>query len=773
MHGNQLFSDLVTISSWSAEHKCAATLIETIRTWTGLFAVACVVALISFSQANASRASAEEMELVCQNWLTYYVSSHGDWAGSTTPEIVSTREVTKEGKLLAMCFDIAPDGFVVVPVLKELPPVKACSETGYLDLDEVQGCGGYLKDIISHRVGLFEEAYGSIDAAQPASGDVLLDQRHSTQWSNYAVSQRTFRDRLPHLVAVSPNETLGPLLTTSWSQTDPFWNLCPMCCDNNRCVVGCVATSWAQIMAYWQWPLEGDGESSYHWNGDYDTDCNGYMPGRDLSAQFSDPYDWDNMPERCDFGCTSEQIAAVAELNYEVGVAVEMGYGAFGSGSYSEIGMTVLPQFFAYKNFMSRWKRSDFGSSPSGWFSILKAELNELRPIHYTIPAHAIVCDGWRDEGGLEQYHMNYGWGGPRNLWYTVDDLHWPEGQNAYNEHAITGIQPNRDVVIWTDDKIGFVPFEVDFIGDSDLDALTWRWKFGDGDSALVQSPTHVYNEPGLYDINLKITASVQVPERTKEDYVLVLADTLIGGVVQGAAGGTVEYFVHACNTVALQSLKIPIELDGNLAGLAPTGFSTAGCRTSNFDNVKWSHCDPAYDRYTFTVSCGTAAKLLPGSGPVLKVTFSIPGGAEEGQWMRVSHAGYLSWLPTFRGDDVAYDACTIDGMISVGEPNDVNDDESIKPDAYRLEQNYPNPFNPSTVIDFSLKSRQQVELTIHNMLGQKVVTLLDDVFPMGEHSVQWDGRDKTGETVTSGIYFYRLQAGSEYTESKKMLMLK
>ena len=90
----------------------------------------------------------------------------------------------------------------------------------------------------------------------------------------------------------------------------------------------------------------------------------------------------------------------------------------------------------------------------------------------------------------------------------------------------------------------------------------------------------------------------------------------------------------------------------------------------------------------------------------------------------------------------------------------------------YRLYQNYPNPFNPSTSIRYILPERGKVRLKVYNTLGQEIRTLISSVQGAGEHSVQWDGKDNQGVTVSSGIYIYRLQAGS-FVKSHKMMFLK
>jgi hypothetical protein len=87
-------------------------------------------------------------------------------------------------------------------------------------------------------------------------------------------------------------------------------------------------------------------------------------------------------------------------------------------------------------------------------------------------------------------------------------------------------------------------------------------------------------------------------------------------------------------------------------------------------------------------------------------------------------------------------------------------------PRDFALNQNYPNPFNPSTTISYSLPKAAIVSLRIFNALGQEVATLVNEQKEAGYYQVQWNAN------VSSGIYFYRLQAG-EYVETKKMILLK
>jgi hypothetical protein len=92
--------------------------------------------------------------------------------------------------------------------------------------------------------------------------------------------------------------------------------------------------------------------------------------------------------------------------------------------------------------------------------------------------------------------------------------------------------------------------------------------------------------------------------------------------------------------------------------------------------------------------------------------------------------------------------------------------------ETFSLYQNYPNPFNPSTVINFSIGNKGNVRLEVFDVLGRLVTTLVNQEMQAGSYRVVWEGNDRDGAKVSSGIYFYRIRAGS-FTASKKMLMLK
>jgi len=106
--------------------------------------------------------------------------------------------------------------------------------------------------------------------------------------------------------------------------------------------------------------------------------------------------------------------------------------------------------------------------------------------------------------------------------------------------------------------------------------------------------------------------------------------------------------------------------------------------------------------------------------------------------------------------------------------PTDVEDPDEAADIAgvVHLFQNYPNPFNPETRIRFELSSRGRVKLSVYSVKGELIRTLVEKEMPTGPHSVRWNGRDDSGRSVASGVYFYSLST-PQVKESRKMILLR
>lgn len=102
---------------------------------------------------------------------------------------------------------------------------------------------------------------------------------------------------------------------------------------------------------------------------------------------------------------------------------------------------------------------------------------------------------------------------------------------------------------------------------------------------------------------------------------------------------------------------------------------------------------------------------------------------------------------------------------------NSVEEDNFLTPSQFKLNQNYPNPFNAQTVILYNIEKTNNATLNIYDLKGKEVITLLNEKICSGSHQVAWNGKDKYGNEVSSGIYFYVLQTGLN-SQVRKMILL-
>ncbi len=145
------------------------------------------------------------------------------------------------------------------------------------------------------------------------------------------------------------------------------------------------------------------------------------------------------------------------------------------------------------------------------------------------------------------------------------------------------------------------------------------------------------------------------------------------------------------------------------------------------------------------------------------------------------SSGNFDFYLPYAAATPIILTAIAVDGernssafAINGYSPDAANSagDTRMVPYTFRLDRNYPNPFNPKTTIGFELPAPSWVRLSILNILGQRVRSLVDRELPVGPHTVVWNGRDEHGDPVASGVYFYRLET-ADRSATRKLVLLK
>jgi serine protease AprX len=176
--------------------------------------------------------------------------------------------------------------------------------------------------------------------------------------------------------------------------------------------------------------------------------------------------------------------------------------------------------------------------------------------------------------------------------------------------------------------RIGQAPMTVTFADSSYVPTANWIWSFGDGDSAFVQNPTHVYDTPGAFTVTFRASSSGWTILDTAVNYVVALGDTLTYPQDTVAAGEEAVCVVTLNNSQTLNTLDIPLDFSEGML-LTLDSFSTAGTRTAGFSASMIAQSTGGDKVVIRLTNAGTP--LAPGNGPVLKFYLSTDPYAQAG----------------------------------------------------------------------------------------------------------------------------------------------
>jgi hypothetical protein len=267
----------------------------------------------------------------------------------------------------------------------------------------------------------------------------------------------------------------------------------------------------------------------------------------------------------------------------------------------------------------------------------------------------------------------------------------------------------------------------------------------------------------------------------------------IVPALVSGADMGKRDVFRFGdAEWISQNEVKVPVSIshDENLVAMdIPLEWSKGVTLTKvDFDETRVGYFDAKIANIDeensqvliglISMVYGPKEALAAGEGKIADLTFRIDDVTLEefeitpfetqvpGHSLSLVYNVYDSGKPV-----VDHANPNVEGNV-VALTKNPGSDVGIKPATYALDQNYPNPFNPSTVIPYALKNAGHVELSVYNVLGQKVRVLVDEFQNADNHVARWDGTDDAGKTVSSGVYFYRLDTG-EFTDIKKMVLMK
>lgn len=158
--------------------------------------------------------------------------------------------------------------------------------------------------------------------------------------------------------------------------------------------------------------------------------------------------------------------------------------------------------------------------------------------------------------------------------------------------------------------------------------------------------------------------------------------------------------------------------------------------------------------------------------------TTHVPPQGQSVLWNQTINSSNQEYTRTFNTAGTFNYKCTphgFTGVITVNSTSGILDEpgtDGTLPSNVSLQQNSPNPFNAATQIEYSLEHDAQVQLSVYNILGQHIASLVTGFQPAGFHTVVWDARDASGHEVPSGIYFARLLT-ADVVMTRKMVLLR
>lgn len=336
----------------------------------------CCLFLLSFYQVKAAPVSEQEARKVAE---TFCIKKG----------MVGELQLSDLDRNGFYIFNNSNGGYVIVSSDDKTIPVLGYSLKGTIKSQDDNSYG--LLKWLNH-------VEQSVDSLSLFIDDSLIDKSEWEQLKNghYSVSPRS-------------SNYVEPLLSTTWNQAEPFNQKCP-----KNSLTGCVATSMAQVMKYYNYPEAAKGITE-----EYVTKTKGYVVP---SVILGEKYDWANMLDNYKGAYSQSEADAVSTLLYHCGVTSYMDYDSIESATTLYDAARAMYINFDYDKSIQLLEREHY--SDDEWNSILKDQLNQGYPIIYSgsnadrTSGHSFICDGY-DEDGF--FHFNLGWGGSLDGYFSID----------------------------------------------------------------------------------------------------------------------------------------------------------------------------------------------------------------------------------------------------------------------------------------------------------------------------------------------------------------
>ncbi len=555
----------------------------------------------------------------------------------------------------------------------------------------------------------------------------------------------------------SKAKSLQPLLLTTWDQGSFYNELCPAdaACTSysGHVLVGCVAISMTQVMKYYNYPSTGTGSHTNYsvWNGGY---------GNKTVNFGNETYIWENMPNSL-----SSSSLDLAKLLYHAGVAVDMNWGCDGSGSQTTKIVTALETYYKYSTNCQAVSRSSY--TTTAWENMIRAQIDNKWPIVYSGSdpvggGHAWNCDGYN----ATEFHMNWGWGGSANGFFSVDNLtaggysftetqaaviniypaaNYPEGCSS-TAKLITGNagtfndgSGNQNYSDNTDCQYLIQPACASLIN------LTFdRFDLGTGDVVYVyDGPSTSDPLLGTFDMNNQPSVSV-----TANHGAMLIR--FVSDASNNATGWYVSYSAYPCS--------------GSKFLYDPSGTVVDGSQTCDYNNsmiCSWYiqpvgaiSFDLAFPDFNLaTGDAGDILKVYKTSISPTNLIGTYTSTTPPPPTLNVVTSKIILRFQTNSANTGAGWTINYNATLTGIENNLGEFQASV----------FPNPFNNDATVSYTLTGPTKVKVTVTNILGEEV-GIYENQDIQGKHDLQLSSFINN---ISQGMYFVNLSFNDKSTSIK------
>ncbi|MDP3914232.1 MAG: C10 family peptidase [Bacteroidota bacterium] len=587
-----------------------------------------LIGIILFTNANAQPITISMAKEIARNHLQSVGMGNLKSASiNRTKFQFSTASIAKEKNdtLYFVLNDTINKGFVIVSADKRAYPILGYSLEG--NFDEANQPPAFVEWMENRKQ---EIAYIKENVQQ-------ADSKTAQQWDN--LSSTNYSETAT---------TVGPLLQTTWNQSQYYNDKCPEDANspygyNGRVPTGCVATSMAQVMKYWNYPTTGNGVNSY-------TPSSHPEYGVQAADFGATTYDWTVMPN----SLTSPNNA-VATLIYHSGVAVNMDYDPEGSGAGSP--RTALVSNFKYSSDATNVNKSSY--TESNWINLLKSELDSHRPIWYRgdnggTSGHAFVCDGYQN---LNYFHFNWGWGGYLDNYFLVGSLTPGSKNYSLNQGAIIKVFPAKvpdaigPITGLTEVCAGFTGVTYTVPAIPNAASYTWTLPSGATGTSSYNSITVNFGVTALSG-NIKVKAQNSLGTTTESSLAITVnalpaATGVITGKTMVCSGVSETYSIAPVSGAVYYTWEIPAGWTGSSTStsIRVTPGSTSGTIKVKANSAKCSGTSSSLlvaigVPITPTSVSASLTTITPGQTTSIKVNGGALNSAPNWEWYTGSCGG-------------------------------------------------------------------------------------------------------------------------------------